>query len=601
METKFFINSMGNQPQKVSNSSKKSSINYSQIKNAGLQQDTFTSTFTGNNKEESSPLSKLRQLLLLAGFTATGATTLAGCNPPVDKKNNVANASTKSAQQQAVDKANSKATTAPAAKNTGINESLKKEDIEALSTNFNIPDKIKKEFATVSTIYSGRTQVQYKPAVSTQKIISKQKANQEQYRSKKNVAYSLRDSLGRLKFNSSLKKAGINVTNDGTGKNSLLNNAAEQILQSNPSLGKAIPEIYGMKNLDELAEYADSKGLNYYDLVLDAKLSKAVKNQVASIKLPNMLFAIPDSDDSKIGGNEVTYKTYTAKRSTVDVDSKKTAGKLKDGEYQGAKQAIIKEYNLDSKSAGYNAAVNAILFQTANDPRNFKKLGADASKLNDNQRTDLLLKAGNIKGLHLPDNVVVSNVGRVDSTDDNKYLEYITTNKKIYEIAPSKYLKGKKLGKDAVIMELDKKIDLSKPVAGQVRKLNDILQYYTTPGENKPLMLFDKNGVSFMNINTKADEEIADAAKTSFIYNSDNLGIFTAPQTINGKYEMFGAFDVIDYEMADLIKDKVESRINDKMTAEEKVKELASIRKEVLAKHADGKIENFMMQIYITT
>ena len=135
----------------------------------------------------------------------------------------------------------------------------------------------------------------------------------------------------------------------------------------------------------------------------------------------------------------------------------------------------------------------------------------------------------------MPDNVLVNSIS---NTDDDKKYNY-TTGNTVYQLSPLSPADGKPIGQ----VELPATFD-GKETAGSISNLEDILKYSADPRTGVALTTVDKDGKEVSNIKDEAAQSMA----TAYMMNSikDNPEIFAASQEIDGKLQLFGAYDITD-------------------------------------------------------
>ena len=331
-----------------------------------------------------------------------------------------------------------------------------------------------------------------------------------------NNAYSLEDLA---------KEKGLKST-DG-----VLHNLVDEYLQSNPELAKRISSLNGGKDIKDLS----------YDEILNTNLYK--KGDTAfKVIAPKFNMPAPTGGELNTENTTVNQKQFSAQANSIDIVS----GKEKPGEnqYNNVTDGIMAQYGISKDDPDYQSNLKAIAFQIANDPENAKVIETyinslpedeKAKYLNDNTRVNALLALKDTKGLHLPDNVLVNSIS---NTDDDKKYNY-TTGNTVYQLSPLSPADGKPIGQ----VELPATFD-GKETAGSISNLEDILKYSADPRTGVALTTVDKDGKEVSNIKDEAAQSMA----TAYMMNSikDNPEIFAASQEIDGKLQLFGAYDITD-------------------------------------------------------
>ena len=363
----------------------------------------------------------------------------------------------------------------------------------------------------------------------------------------------------------------------------VLHNLVDEYLQSNPELAARISELNDGKNIKDLS----------YDQILNTNLFKEGETTPFKVIAPQFNMPMPKGASGVPENMQVAQKQYSTQNSSVDIvnDGKE----LGENQYTNVTDAIAAQYGLNKDDADYENALKTIAFQIANDPKNAEAIETfinslpedEAVKyLNDNTRVDALLAAQNIKGLHLPDNVLVNSI----AADANGKNYTYTTGSTVYQLSPLSPVDGQPTGKVALSATFD-----GKETAGSIANLEDILKYSQDPRTGQALTTVNDKDEVVSNIKDEAAQGMA----TAYMMNSikDNPAIFAASQEIDGNFQMFGAYEIKDETVLGKMNELLDAAKAEGLSNDDAA---AKVRTELVNQFGDvngdgkGKLEDFL-------
>ena len=364
---------------------------------------------------------------------------------------------------------------------------------------------------------------------------------------------------------------------------------------NNPQQGSTLNEL--INNAYALDTLAKNDGKNIkdlsYDQILNTNLFKEGETTPFKVIAPQFNMPMPKGASGVPENMQVAQKQYSTQNSSVDIvnDGKE----LGENQYTNVTDAIAAQYGLNKDDADYENALKTIAFQIANDPKNAEAIETfinslpedEAVKyLNDNTRVDALLAAQNIKGLHLPDNVLVNSI----AADANGKNYTYTTGSTVYQLSPLSPVDGQPTGKVALSATFD-----GKETAGSIANLEDILKYSQDPRTGQALTTVNDKDEVVSNIKDEAAQGMA----TAYMMNSikDNPAIFAASQEIDGNFQMFGAYEIKDETVLGKMNELLDAAKAEGLSNDDAA---AKVRTELVNQFGDvngdgkGKLEDFL-------
>lgn len=448
-------------------------------------------------------------------------------------------------------------------------------------------DTIFEDYNLINNVHSPYKWVTFNPEVTEQTIITPGEANLQENRNNKKVASTIREIISKdYPLEVAFEKAKVDISgiNDAS-IDGAFHNTIDELLQSNPKLAAAVYNINGVETREALAKLADDKGVSYYDLVADTVLSEFDEYEDLDIVLPKFSMPLINLDKTDYSDVDFDITMYSSDVNRISIDNKKSADELGDDEFNSFPTAVANNFDLNTNDSRFDEIINKFAFVVANNPKNIDALGEEARALSDNGRKDLLLSMDKIDNLYIPSRILIGNVGKPGENDR-------LTDTHIYQVSPSSLFEGEKLNGNTIKLELPASVDFDNLPIDYLGNLDSVLKFYTVPGRDLPMSFMNNNGDFEINLPSEGDKDFAISSQSNFITN--NIGIFTALQTIDNKLEMFGAFDVVDEQMQEIIAEEIDIQ-KDILTEDADPQLLyASVRNSIIKEYVDGDFEKFL-------